>query len=66
MLMCIGVLVVIATRIASSDTDSALFVAASVTCSWNAPSVCSEVPAVDVLAPLLIVVEDPAKNQVCV
>ena len=48
--MCTGVLVVIAAMIASSGTDSALFVAALVTCSWNAPSVCSEVPAVDVPA----------------
>ena len=63
-LVCTGVLVVIAATIASSGTDSGLFVAALVTCSWKSPSVCSEVPAVDVPAPLLIVVEGPAKKQV--
>ena len=64
MLLCKCVLVVIAGMIASSDTDSALFVALLLTCWWNAPSVRSKVPAVDVPVPLLIVVEALAKNQV--
>ena len=64
MLVCKGVLVGIAGTISISDTDSALFVAGLLTGWWNASSVCSEVPAVDVPAPLLIVVEGPTKKQV--
>ena len=65
MLVFKGVFVSIAGTIAISDTNSALFVAGLLTGWWNASSVRSELPAVDVPAPLFIVVEGPAiKKQV--